>query len=444
MSTLLEIPEAHTMAEESTKDIGTITGPFVGEASWLQSRRAQAWDKFVSLPMPGRTDEAWRFASLKRLDFSSWHAAEALSDAMQAEVLARSEIKSEFSGRMIFGNDRLLSREVHHSALRQSGVLFMPLEQAAAEHGELLSRFFMKEETILGGQKASALHASQVRSGLFLYVPRGVEINVPIEICHWLHGKNAAVFPHTLIVAEDHAKVTVVEHYRSTAEERGLACGVLDLWVGRGAHVTHVGIQDWSTEALSFQSNATVIGRDATARMLALHAGSNYARTESVSHLREEGGRAEMLSASVPSGTREVDQRTLQIHEKPHTWSDLLYKNALDHKARTVFSGLIRVATGAHFTDAYQKVRNLLLTDEAEANSMPGLEIEADNVRCTHGATSGQISPEELFYLLSRGITKNQAQRLIAHGFIQEVFDRLGDPVLAERLGEIAAMRMAR
>ena len=138
-----------------------------------------------------------------------------------------------------------------------------------------------------------------------------------------------------------------------------------------------------------------------------------------------------------------MDARTFQIHEVPNTQSDLLYKNSLDDTARTIFAGLIRVDPGAHRTDAYQKVRNLLLSDEAEANSAPGLEIEADDVRCTHGATSGQIEQEELFYLLSRGIPKNAAQRLIVFGFLNEVFDRLGNESVQEKLRELVRARFA-
>jgi Fe-S cluster assembly protein SufD len=141
-----------------------------------------------------------------------------------------------------------------------------------------------------------------------------------------------------------------------------------------------------------------------------------------------------MLAVTVAEDAQEIDQRTFQIHEAPNTASDLLYKNALDEQARTIFSGLIRVAPGAHKTDAYQKVRNLLLSDAAEANSMPGLEIEADEVRCTHGATSGQIDEEELFYLRSRGIPLREAQRLIVHGFLDEVLGRLGHDALAAKL----------
>lgn len=142
-----------------------------------------------------------------------------------------------------------------------------------------------------------------------------------------------------------------------------------------------------------------------------------------------------MLAVSVAEDTQELDQRTFQIHESPNTASDLLYKNSLDDQSRTIFSGLIRVNPGAHKTDAYQKVRNLLLSDDAEANSAPGLEIEADDVRCTHGATSGQVEAEELFYLMSRGISRKEAQKLIVQGFLQEALDRLGHDAIAQMLG---------
>ena len=277
-----------------------------------------------------------------------------------------------------------------------------------------------------------------MRAGTFLYVPRGVEIKVPVETFHWLQGDRGSCFPHTLIVAEPMSKVTVVDYFESAeASARGFACGVNDLWVGEGAHVNYVCAQAWSERTLAVQINSTIVGRDASARALTVNLGGEHIRTESVSHLRGQGGRSDMLAVTVADQKQEIDQRTFQIHEAPNTFSDLLYKNALDDEARTIFSGLIRVSPGAHKTVAYQKVRNLLLSDEAEANSMPGLEIEADDVRCTHGATSGQIEDEELFYLRSRGIPMKDAQRLIVHGFLDEVLERLGDKLLATKMSEL-------
>jgi Fe-S cluster assembly protein SufD len=403
-----------------------------------------AWEQFTKIPLPARTDEHWRFANVKDLDLGAYTPAQPIDDATRDDLLARSRGVDKVAGRMVFANDQLLSREIASDALKQLGVVWLPLEQALAERPDLMQQYFMREEAILGGQKFAALHASQVRTGTLLHVPRGVEIDLPIEAFHWLHGNNGSCFPHTLIIAEERSRVTFVDYYESAdMNAPGLACAVNDLWLGAGANVTYVCAQNWSQQALAFQINATVVGRDAQARSLFAQLGTRHLRSESVSHLRGAGGRSDMLAITVADNAQEIDARTFQIHEAPNTASDLLYKNSLDDSARTIFSGLIRVEPGAHQTDAYQKVRNLLLSDEAEANSAPGLEIEANDVRCTHGATSGQIEQEELFYLMSRGISKRAAQKLIVHGFLQEVIDRLDQPAIGARLARMVQAKFA-
>ncbi len=409
-----------------------------GARDWSSELREQAWERFEQLPAPVRTQEEWRFANLKDLGLAQYSQPLPLGDADEHSLRERSHGLDKIAGRMIFANDRLIARDCIGESLRQKGVLWLTIEEAASAHPDLFRKHFMREEAVLGSQKFAALHQSQARAGTFLHVPRGVEIDLPIEAFHWLHGSGGSCFPHTLIIAEEMSKVTFVDYFESDdATATGLACGVNDLWLGAGAKVTYVCAQNWSREALAFQINSTVVGRDAHAIALNVNLGGSHARTESVSHLRGPGGRSDMLSVSVADRRQELDQRTFQIHEVPNTASDLLYKNSLDDESRTIFSGLIRVNPGAHKTDAYQKVRNLLLSDEAEANSAPGLEIEADDVRCTHGATSGQVEEEELFYLMSRGISKKQAQKLIVHGFLQEAIDRVAHPAIAEKLGEL-------
>jgi len=409
----------------------TEAGPHFGaHPAWFRERQQAAWVRFEKLPMPVRTDENWRFADLKALDLGPFRTAPALGDDECAALLARSTGLAETAGRMVFANDRLVERQFHGESLRAKGVLWLTLEHAITEQRELIERHFLSEGATLGSRKFAALHESQVRSGTFLYVPRGVEIALPIESFHWLGGEGTSVFPHTLIIADEHSKVTFVDHFQSAGDEAGLACGVNDIAVGIGARVTYVAVQQWSRQTLAFHLNNTTVARDASALALALNLGGRMVRGESLSHLRGPGGRSDMLSISAAEGAQLFDQRTLQIHEAPNTASDLLYKNSLNDTARTIFTGLIRVDPGAHKTDAYQKVRNLLLSDEAEANSAPGLEIEADDVRCTHGATSGQVDIEELFYLLSRGIPLREAQQLVVFGFLNEVLDRLPDDAL--------------
>jgi Fe-S cluster assembly protein SufD len=402
---------------------------------WFRDQQLAAWQQFESLPKPTRKDQAWRFANVGLLDLTPFKYGGTLGEEDRAAILEQSRGLDEVAGRMIFAGDQLIERDVISDQLKKRGVIFQSLERAMVEHAELFRKHFMSQPTILGSAKFAALHQALVSSGTFLYVPRGVEIELPIEIFHWLSGNNTSVFPHLLLVTDELAKVTVIEHFRSVDRHvPGFACGVNDLIAGPGAKVTYVCAQNWADNVIALQMNSTVVDHDASAMSLNLNLGSRYSRFESLSRLVGEGGRSDLLAVAVAKHQQEFDARTLQDHISPHTASDLLYKNALDDRARTIFGGLIRVEPHPHFADAYQKVRNVLLSDEAEANSMPGLEILADNVRCTHGATSGQIDEDELFYLRTRGIPVPMAQRLIVTGFLDEVIQRLNHIAIATHL----------
>src|SRR6266542_4416774 len=372
---------------------------------WFRDQQSAASKEFAALPQPTRKDQAWRFSNVALLDLAPFKYDGALSEDGRATILEQSRGLDEVAGRMIFAGDQLIERNVISDQLKKRGVIFQPLERAMVEHADLFQKYFMSTEATLGSAKFAALHKALVSSGTFLFLPRGVEIERPIEIFHWLRHDNTSIFPHLLLVTDELAKVTVIEHFRSCNRSApGFACGVNDLIAGPGAKVTYVCTQSWAENVIALQMNSTTVDHDASAMSLNLHLGGKYSRFESLSRLIGEGGRSDLLAVAVAKHQQEFDARTLQDHISPHTASDLLYKNALDDRARTIFGGLIRVEPHAHFTDAYQKVRNLLLSDDAEANSMPGLEILADNVRCTHGATSGQIDEDELFYLRTRGI----------------------------------------
>src|SRR5437899_2077414 len=411
---------------------------------WFHDQQRAAWKQFESLPKPTRKDQAWRFSNVALLDLAPFKFGGTLSEEERTAILERSRGLDEVAGRMIFAGDELIERDVISDQLKKRGVIFQSLERAMVEHTELFRKHFMSQPTILGSAKFAVLHQALVSSGTFLYVPRGVEIEQPIEIFHWLNGENASLFPHLLLVTDELAKVTVIEHFRSVNEHApGFACGVNDLVAGPGAKVTYVCAQNWAENVVALQMNTTTVDHDASAMSLNLHLGSRYSRFESLSRLIGEGGRSDLLAVAVAKHQQEFDARTLQDHISPHTASDLLYKNALDDRARTIFGGLIRVEPHAHFTDAYQKVRNLLLSDDAEANSMPGLEILADNVRCTHGATSGQIDEDELFYLRTRGIPTKVAQRLLVTGFLDEVIQRLNHPAIGDHLHRLIEEKFA-
>lgn len=412
---------------------------------WFRDQQHAAWEQFESLPQPTRKNQAWRFSNVGLLDLARFQISPPLCEDDRKNILKCSRGLEHYAGRMIFANEQLVERDVVSEDLKKRGVIFQPLERAMVEHAELFRKYFMSTEATLGSAKFAALHKARVSSGTFLFVPSGLEIELPIEIFHWLRHDNSSVFPHLLLVADELAKVTVIEHFRSCSQTApGFACGVNDLIAAPGAKITYVCAQEWANNTIALQMNSTVVDHDASAMSLNLHVGARYSRFESLSRLIGEGARSDLLAVAVAKDQQEFDARTLQDHVSPRTASDLLYKNALDDRARTIFGGLIRVERDAHFTDAYQKVRNLLLSDDAEANSMPGLEILADNVRCTHGATSGQIDEDELFYLRTRGIPTKAAQRLLVTGFLDEVIQRLDNPAIAEHLHRLIKEKFAK
>ena len=432
-----------TLSEERTTDTATATSiggittlpPDVSSTQWPEWFRGdqhKSWEYFLSIPQPKRTDEPWRFANLKAIDLSGFVKAGDVDD--EKELLSRSLEFPDLAGKLVFANEKLIHRDV---AGLPEGVLLLPLEQAATEQAEFFKLHFMTKEVRLGSKKFAALHRARLRTGAFVYIPKGVVIERPIEIWHWVEGENATIFPHTLIVLEDGAAATVIDRFVSVRDERSLAIAVNDLTLGIGSKLSYVGVQEWSSKTTAFHLNTTDVASDAISSALQMNLGGSYIRGESNSRLVGEGSRSIMLSINPADANREIDQRTFQDHVAPKATSDLLYHNALADASRTIFAGLIKVEEGAHETDAYQKVRNLMLSDEAEANSMPGLEILADNVRCTHGATSGELNDDELFYMLARGIPPKQAARLIVRGFFGTVLKRLENELLEEQLGAI-------
>lgn len=403
-------------------------------AWWLEAKKA-AWNQFLALPLPSRTDENWRYSHLKGLDLDGFTLPE---DASQ-QVASFSTFPQ--TAELVFSNRQLVTRSTLPADLAAKGVIFAPLDEALRGHGDLIKQYFQKHPASLGSEKFVALNTALTASGAFLYVPAGVEVALPFVIQHTLTEANVATFPHTIVVLGPRAKATVVEFFISggTATERQLAAGVNDLHAAEGAQLTYVGAQHWSRETLSFQVNSIAVERDARVLALNLHLGGRQSRHESHSRLLGPGAHSEMLALTVASGAREFDQRTLQTHIAPNTTSNLLYKNALLDTAKTIFSGLIIVEPDAQKTDAYQKNRNLMLSDEAEAHSLPGLEIRANDVRCSHGSTSARIDSEQEFYLQARGINPTEARRLLVSAFFEEVLNKLDDEALHAALTALIA-----
>ena len=390
--------------------------------AWYREFQKQSWEKFCDLPLPSRNDEAWRYADLKKSRFERLYPVE--SDTVPSSIKEKTAAVRfpQAKTRWVYWNGNLIEKEIGDFP---EGVICLPVEEAVSCESDRLRSYFDLDRERLGDEKFAALHGAASKYGLFLWVPPGVELDSPIEVIHFVSGESAPSFPHTLVIAEDNAKASVIEQFHSlNSSESSLSIGVCDLHVDRGGAVEHVTVQKLNHRAKHVRLASANSGRDASIDSLVLNLGGAWVREESINRMTAPGADTRVMGANLANGIQEFDQRTLQIHDAENTTSDLLIKNALYDQSRVIFGGLIQVLPGAHHTDSYQSCRSLLGSDEVEINAMPGLEIDADQVRCSHGATSGQISGEELFYLRSRGIPAEEAQRIISCGFLHEAFEK--------------------
>jgi Fe-S cluster assembly protein SufD len=428
MDTLLQTAPTSSDTDSGSAAVDSILSPMPpdGGGDWWSKGKLVAWQEFQSLPMPKRKDEDWRFANVQALQLQGFRPAEALDPAVARQAASSCQTSYPMAARAVFANDRPVEFLPLQEEWQRKGVIWESLETAVEKHGDLVRQHFMTSAFPLGSAKFAALHRTWCRAGSVLIIPKNVHLDLPIGAFHLLSGDRSAIFPHTLIVAGENSSATFIDSFASLDETPGFVCGINDMILAPGAKLDYLSVQVWNEKTVAFHLNSTTVDRNAAGKYLNVHLGGGFIRTESHSRLTGEGGRSDMLALAVGHARQELDLRTLQTHSAPHTTSDLLYKNTLNHRSKAIFQGLIRVDPGARWTDAYQTNRNLLLDPDAEADSMPGLEILNDDVKCSHGATTGQIDPSELFYMLSRGLNPHQARHLLAIGFFEEVLERFG------------------
>lgn len=411
------------------------------DPEWVREHRLAAWEIYERIPFPTQQEEPWRRTSLKGLDLDAirpWTGAEVAPvgrlEALPEDVRRRLAGDGELGGALVHQDGAAVFRSLADE-LAARGVIFTDMDTAAREHADLVRRYFMTEAVPVDANKFSALHAAFWQGGTFLYVPRGVQVSLPLQaiVAHGAAG--AGNFAHTLIVVEEAAEVTFVGDYFSLADDtEALHSGVIELYVGPGARLTYINIQDWAQDVWNFSTQRAVLDRDASLLWVAVNLGSRLTKTFSRLALKGPGASAELLGVLFADDHQHIDLDTYQDHIAPACTSDLLYKGALKDHARSVWHGMIWAHKDAQKTNAYQKNENLILSDGARADSIPGLEIEANDLRCTHGATAGKIDQDHVFYLMSRGLTRHQAERMIVQGFFDPLLNRIPLEPVRERV----------
>lgn len=410
------------------------------EPGWLVDLRRAAWARFNELAMPARNDEEWVRTDIRllKLDRFGFPAGTPVGSDMPRSLLAEGVA---LGGSTVTSDSVVVGAQLAEK-WSDKGVLFGDLATMVAEHGDLLRPYFERRVIDSNRDKFAALNAAAWAGGALLYVPKRVTIDEP------LHSLSAMTdggvdLNRTLVIVEDDAEATLLSETASLSEHGGgFHCGSIELLVEPNARLRYVSLQNWGNQVWHFAHQKAHIAARAHLQWTIGALGSRLAKVNQHVAMTGQDAEAQVNGVMFTQGRQHLSYNTHQHHQAPHCRSDLLYKAALQDDSRTVWRGMIKVDKAAQRTDAYQRNDNLMLSRTARADSIPGLEIEADDVRCTHGSTSGRVDEQQVFYAMTRGYTRQEAVRMIVEGFFQQVFDRIPIESVSEALGEAIGQRV--
>jgi Fe-S cluster assembly protein SufD len=429
-----------TLADNPALDAGVVEAlsERLDEPSWLAEERRAAFRTFEATPWPTSRDENWRYTELDRFRLDDLTPAEGPADRSVSERIRMRMTDSDAEGVLVHKN----GETVHAQAdLREEGVLFTDLRTAVREHEDLVRDHLYRVVDAKDG-KYHALNAALWQNGTFVYVPRDVEVALPLG-AFTTADRGGLSAGRTLIIVEDNAKVTFLDEYTSDPfDERLFHAAATEMILGPGAKVRYVSLQNWGRNVAHMNKLKAELGRDARLESLTVSLGADAARAEVESTMNGPGSESEMLGLYFADQGQHYNQYTLQHHAADHAFSDVLFKGALRDASTAVYSGVIVVDEGAQKTDAYQTNRNLLLDTESEAVSIPQLEIGANDVRCSHGSTTGPVPEDQRFYLMSRGMPPEVAEHLLVTGFLYEVTSRVTLPKAAEYVERVVQAKL--
>jgi len=417
------------------------------EPEWLLEKRLAAWDTYESIPMPDSSkDEPWRRTDLGQVD---WETLTHLTGAPNTTLddvpdeLIKPLIGAKQGGLIVFGDGNPVHIEVAPELTAQ-GVIFSTLSDAWVTHRELVEEHFMTRGVAVGEGKFSALHAAIWTHGVFLYVPKGKVIDLPLHSIEYVTGTETTS-THILAVVGDGASVTYLHESSSPANSDPLVhFGVTELFAGENADFRYIALQNWADNAINLGHQRGRVARHGRLDWVAGEMGTAFEKIFMTLDLDDNDSWGRISGLYFADGDQHIDLDTEQNHRKDalRTTSDLLFKGALKDTARAVWQGMIRVEEGAQQTDGFQANRNLVLERSARADSIPGLEINADDVACTHASTIGKVDETEIFYLMSRGIPRHEAMKLIVQGFFDPVMERIPYEEIQVRLNNDILARL--
>lgn len=408
------------------------------EPAWLSEMRQQGWDHFAAMEWPARRSEEWIRSDLRLFQLKKYHVP--LNDPGPHESKDQLMEGVDLGGQ-ISTVDGHLQEDSLSAELASKGVIFGSLERLAKEQPELVRKYLFSAFDP-DYDRFAALHAAFFCGGHFLYVPKGVVIEQPLHIGSLLTDGGTHV-AHTLLVLDEGAEATVLHESNGVTETSGgLHVGALEIIQEANSHLRYVDLQEWGTKTFHFDHKNARVGRDASLQWTLAAMGAGFAKVNQTVELVGAGATSQVNGVMFTHGRQHMAFHTQQHHKAPSCHSDFLYKSAQQDHSRTVWRGMIKVDKIAQKTDGYQRNDNLVLSNTSRADSIPGLEIEADDVRCTHGSTTAKVDEEQIFYALCRGFTRKEAVRMIVTGFFQQIFDRITIDSVREALGRSIARQV--
>jgi Fe-S cluster assembly protein SufD len=398
----------------------------LNEPEWMLDFRLHAWDVYENTPMPTTSDEEWRRTTLRRLKLDQIGPSvngDAALGVTIPEFLGGQLTEDEAGGNMLQIDGVVEQYELSES-LKEQGVIFCDMHTAVRDYPQLVQKYFMTEGVPVSEGKFAALHGAFWRGGTFLYVPKNTQAAAPLHTVLW--SASGKTFTHTLVVLETGAEAIFMDEYASgDGQDQALHNGVIELLVGDNANLIYAGLQDFGRNMWQLNHERGRVGRDGKLDWVTSMMGTRLTKAFQTMELDQPGAWGRMSGIFFTNGRQHLDLDTQQNHNAEETVSDLLYKGALKDKSRTVWQGMIKALPDSQRINGFQANRNLMLDRTARADSIPGLEIMADDVICTHASAIGRLDEEELFYLMSRGIPRKIAIEMSVQGFFDPLMRRI-------------------
>jgi len=413
------------------------------EPDWLLEMRRESFRHAEAMQWPERRHEEWIRTDIRAFQIQKYSVptvAGSLDAPVGLESVHQLREGVDLAGSIETFDSNLIA-ESFDETLAAKGVVFGGLDRLAEEHADLIRQYLFTAFDP-DYDKFAALHAAFWSGGQILYVPRGVTIDRPLHIGSVLSDGGTDT-THTLIVLDEGAEATVLHECNSVdSDAKGLHLGAVEVIQKPGSHLRYVNLQEWGHKTYNFAHQRATIDRDSTLQWTIAAMGSMLTKTNQSVELVGPGANSQVNGVMFTEGRQHLAYHTLQHHRAANCYSDFLYKAAQQDKSRTVWRGMIKVDKDAQKTDGYQRNDNLVLSHSARADSIPGLEIEADDVRCTHGSTTSKVDEEQIFYARCRGFTRKEATRMIVSGFFQQIFDRITIESVRDALGAAIARQV--